>query len=108
MASTPINLRMFEERKITWMFARAGLFAAAMFLGSGCVSTQVIDQTLPPYASRSDEGAEPANAPKPMVVPEYSENPAAIQSEGGGVTQTQHAIGDAVLSPFRALGKLLN
>jgi hypothetical protein len=98
---------MFGPRKLNWMFGSVGLFAAAMIFAAGCASRQVIDQTMPPYASTSDEAAEPANAPKPMVVPEYSENPPATQAEGG-VTQTQHAIGDAVLSPFRALGKLLN
>ena len=32
---------------------------------AGCVQTQDIDQTLPPYASISDDGRDPASAPKP-------------------------------------------
>ncbi len=32
---------------------------------AGCMQTQEIDQTLPPYASISDQDRDPASAPKP-------------------------------------------
>jgi hypothetical protein len=34
-------------------------------LASGCMETQEIDQTVPPYASISDEGREPPKLPPP-------------------------------------------
>ncbi|MFZ0677226.1 hypothetical protein [Candidatus Binatus sp.] len=43
----------------------AAMVASAIMLGAGCMQTQEIDQTLPPYASISDEGREPPKLPPP-------------------------------------------
>jgi len=44
--------------------------AAAMLVCAisiaGCVQTQEIDQTMPPYASISDEGRDPPKPPPPQ------------------------------------------
>ena len=50
------------------------------------MQTQEIDQTLPPYASISDEGRDPASAPKP---------PPSDDSCG-----VMCSIGSAIVSPF--------
>jgi hypothetical protein len=70
------------------------ILAAAMACGAiafaeGCMQTQEVDQTLPPYASISDEGRDPANAPKP---------PASDDSCG-----VMCSIGTAIVSPFENL-----
>jgi hypothetical protein len=59
-------------------------------LASGCVQTQEIDQTLPPYASISDEGRDPASAPKPP------------SDDSGGVMSS---IGNAIVYPFHIMAK---
>jgi hypothetical protein len=41
------------------------MIAGAVALSS-CTTTQEIDQTLPPYASISDEGRDPATMAKPQ------------------------------------------
>ena len=43
----------------------AAMVAAAIMLGAGCMQTQEIDQTMPPYASISDEGRDPPPKPPP-------------------------------------------
>jgi hypothetical protein len=43
----------------------AALVIAAILLASGCMETQEIDQTVPPYASISDEGRDPPKLPPP-------------------------------------------
>ena len=42
----------------------AAMLACAIGL-AGCVQTQEIDQTMPPYASISDEGRDPPPKPPP-------------------------------------------
>jgi hypothetical protein len=39
------------------------MVAGAVMLAAGCMQTQEIDQTLPPYASISDEGRDPPKPP---------------------------------------------
>ena len=63
--------------------------ASAIMLAAGCMQTQEIDQTLPPYASISDEGRDPASAPKP---------PPSDDSCG-----VMCSIGNAIVSPFEAI-----
>ncbi len=41
----------------------AAMVAGAILLAGGCMQTQEIDQTLPPYASISDEGRDPPKPP---------------------------------------------
>jgi hypothetical protein len=41
----------------------AAMVAGAIMLAAGCMQTQEIDQTLPPYASISDEGRDPPKPP---------------------------------------------
>jgi hypothetical protein len=65
----------------------------AVAIAAGCTTTQEIDQTLPPYASISDEGRDPASAPTPT--------PSASSSGDSGVMS---AIGDAIVYPFRLIG----
>ena len=59
----------------------------AIALAGGCMQTQEIDQTLPPYASISDEGRDPANLPKPQA----SDDSCGVMC----------SIGSAIVSPFR-------
>lgn len=67
----------------------AAIVGGALTLASGCMTTQETDQTLPPYASISDAGRDPASLPKPP--PDNS----------GGVMSS---IGDAIIYPFRQIG----
>jgi hypothetical protein len=67
----------------------AAMACGAIALAGGCMQTQEVDQTLPPYASISDEGRDPANAPKP---------PASDDSCG-----VMCSIGTAIVSPFENL-----
>lgn len=39
------------------------MVAGALAFAAGCMQTQEIDQTLPPYASISDEGRDPPKPP---------------------------------------------
>jgi hypothetical protein len=72
------------------------ILAAAMLGGAiafaGCVQTQEIDQTMPPYASISDEGRDPASAPKP----------AASEDSGGFM----NALGSVLMFPVRMIEAL--
>jgi hypothetical protein len=65
----------------------------AFALAAGC-TTQEIDQTMPPYASISDEARDPASAPTPA---QY----ASSGSSGGAM----RAIGNALMYPFHLIGE---
>ena len=45
--------------------ALAAMVAGAIMLAAGCMQTQEIDQTMPPYASISDEARDPPPKPAP-------------------------------------------
>ena len=53
---------MTRVRKSTFA---AAMVAGAIMLAAGCMQTQEIDQTMPPYASISDEGRDPPPKPPP-------------------------------------------
>ena len=72
----------------------AAIVACAIAFAAGCV-TEEVNQTLPPYASTSDEGRDPASAPSPAV---------DAGSSGGVMSSTGHVIGDVITAPFRAIG----
>jgi len=59
-------------------------------VAAGCMQTQEIDQTVPPYASISDEARDPASMPTPT--------PSA--SNSGSVMS---AIGSAIMFPVHLL-----
>jgi len=60
----------------------------AIALAAGCMQTQEVDQTLPPYASISDDARDPASMPKPPA------------DDSCGV---MCSIGTAIVSPFENL-----
>ena len=68
----------------------AAMLASAIAL-AGC-ETQDIDQTMPPYASISDDGRDPASAPKP---------PASDDSGG-----FMNALGSVLMFPVRMIEAL--
>jgi hypothetical protein len=70
----------------------AAIVACAIAFAAGCV-TEEESQTMPPYASASDEGRDPASAPSPPA-----------SSSGGVMNSTGHVIGDVITAPFRAIG----
>jgi hypothetical protein len=74
----------------------AAIVAVAIAFAAGCV-TEEESQTIPPYASTSDEGRDPASAPSPAVSADSG-------SSGGVVSSTGHVIGDVITAPFRAIG----
>ena len=74
---------------ISKSFLAATMLASAIAL-AGCVQTQEIDQTMPPYASISDEGRDP---PKP----------APSNDSGGGFMS---ALGSALMFPVRMIEAL--
>ena len=57
----------------------AAMAASAIMLAAGCMQTQEIDQTMPPYASISDEGRDP---PKP---PPSDDSPGIMSRMGSAV-----------------------
>jgi hypothetical protein len=65
------------------------LVGSALALATGCTTTETTYQTLPPYASISDEDRDPASAPKPPA------------DDSGGVWSS---IGDAIMYPFHLIG----
>jgi hypothetical protein len=73
----------------------AAIVACAIAFAAGCV-TEEVDQTIPPYATTSDEGRDPASAPSPAS--------ADAGSSGGVMSSTGHVIGDVITAPFRAIG----
>jgi hypothetical protein len=74
----------------------AAIVASAIAFAAGCV-TEEVNQTIPPYASTSDEGRDPASAPSSAASPDSG-------SSGGVVSSTGHVIGDVITAPFRAIG----
>ena len=66
------------------------MLACALAL-AGCMQTQEIDETLPPYASISDEGREPPKSPPPDD-----------DSSGGFMS----AIGSVLMFPVRMIEAL--
>jgi hypothetical protein len=65
------------------------MVVSALALAAGCMQTQEIDQTIPPYASISDEDRDPASAPKP---------PSSEDSDG-----VMSAIGTALMYPVHLI-----
>lgn len=41
------------------------MIAGVLMLAAGCMQTQEIDQTMPPYASISDQDRDPPKPPPP-------------------------------------------
>ena len=82
---------------------RAALVAVAIALASGCTAREVIDQTLPPYASTSDTGSEPSSAPSPVVVPELTGGPPEDKPESF-LGKMADAIGSAIKFPLHMMG----
>jgi hypothetical protein len=81
--------RSAETKRVTARWKSilvAAMAGGAIVIAEGCMQTQEIDQTLPPYASISDEGRDPASAPKP---------PPSDDSCG-----VMCSIGSAIVSPF--------
>ncbi len=82
---------MSESERMTRI--RTSVLAAATVAGAlalaGCVQTQEIDQTMPPYASISDEGRDP---PKPPP-----------SNDSGGF---MNALGSALMFPVRMIEAL--
>ena len=72
----------------------AAIVACAIAFAAGCV-TEETSETIPPYASTSDEGRNPASGPSPT---------ADAGSSGGVMSGTGHVIGDVITAPFRAIG----
>jgi hypothetical protein len=68
------------------------MVAGALALAAGCMTTQETDQTLPPYASISDEGRDPASVPKS---PQSDDSGGIMSSIGNAVMYPFHLIGDA-------------
>ncbi len=77
MAGEPKNVTRI--RKSTFA---AAMVAGAIMLAAGCMQTQEIDQTMPPYASISDEGRDPASAPKP---PPSDDSPGIMSRMGSAI-----------------------
>jgi hypothetical protein len=73
------------------ILAAAAIVGGLLMLAAGCMQTQEIDQTLPPYASISDDAGDPASAPKPPP-----------SADSGGVLSS---IGDAIAYPFHLIGE---
>jgi hypothetical protein len=59
----------------------AAIVGGALMLATGCMETQEIDQTMPPYASISDEGRDP---PKP---PPSDDSPGIMSRIGSAIAQ---------------------
>jgi len=71
------------------------MVGGAIALAAGCMTSQEIDQTLPPYASISDEARDPASVPTPA--------PSASSSgDSGGLMS---AIGTTIMYPFLLVGE---
>jgi hypothetical protein len=68
-----------ERRKST---IAAAMVAGALVLAAGCMQTTETDQTLPPYASISDEGREP---PKPQL--QDDDSPSFMSRLGSAIWQ---------------------
>lgn len=93
----PRRLRLLIQSPRRKLILPAAIVACAIAFGAGCTSHEEIDETMPPYASTSDEGRYPASAPSPAV--------SSNAGDSGGVMHTTgHVIGDVIMAPFRALG----
>ena len=68
---------MTRVRKSTFAAAMA---AGAIMLAAGCMQTQEIDQTMPPYASISDEGRDP-----PPKTPPSDDSPGIMSRIGSAI-----------------------
>jgi hypothetical protein len=78
--------RVTGRRKSTLAAAIVGI---AIALAAGCMTQhQQIDETLPPYASISDAGRDPASAPTPT--PSASDSPGVMDSIGNAIVYTFH------------------
>ncbi|MGA9722184.1 MAG: hypothetical protein WBQ86_07020 [Candidatus Binatus sp.] len=75
---------MRGKQKSTLAAAIVGIAIAA-----GCMTEhQEIDETLPPYASISDAGRDPASAPTPT--PSASDSGGVMDSIGNAIAYTFH------------------
>jgi hypothetical protein len=79
---------MISTRKL---IIPAAIAACVLALGAGC-TTEQISQTVPPYATISDEDRDPSSAPRAA---------STDTGDSGGVMST---IGDAIMWPFRTIG----
>jgi len=70
------------------------MVACAITLGAGC-TTEETSQTIPPYASISDEARDPASLPR------------GANSNAGNSGGVMSTIGDAITWPFREIGAAL-
>jgi hypothetical protein len=73
----------------------AAIVGGAIALAAGCMTTQEIDETIPPYAYISDEPRSPASAPTPAP-------PASSSGDSGGIMS---AIGTVIVFPFHLIGE---
>ncbi len=89
---------MTRSRKII----RAAIAVCAILSAIGCWTHEEISQTMPPYASTSDAGRDPASVPTPVAVPEVVENPQPGEPQGFAA-KTGHAIATVLLFPFRMI-----
>ena len=78
-----------QTKPVTKSILAAAMVGAAIVLAAGCTTTETTYQTLPPYASISDEDRDPASAPKPP------------SDDSGGFWSS---IGDAIMYPFHLIG----
>jgi hypothetical protein len=76
---------------ITKSILAAAMLTCAISV-AGCVQTQDIDQTMPPYASIADDGRDPASAPKPPP-----------SDDSGGF---MNALGSVLMFPVRMIEAL--
>ncbi len=87
-----------ETKRVTarwkWNLA-AAIVGGAIALAAGCTTTQEIDQTIPPYASISDQARDPAGAP----------TPAPSASSSGDSGSILSAIGTVIMFPFHLIGE---
>lgn len=70
----------------------AAIAACALAFATGC-TTEEISQTVPPYATISDEDRNPASAPR------------AATPDTGDSSGVMSTIGDAITWPFRTIGE---
>ena len=67
----------------------AAIVGIAIALAAGCMTEhQEIDETLPPYASISEDARDPASAPTPT--PSASDSGGVMDSIGNAIAYTFH------------------
>jgi hypothetical protein len=94
---------IYRDRQMTVirkLILPAAFVACAIAFAAGCV-TEETSETIPPYASTSDEGRNPASTPSPTASQEAG-------SSGGVMSSTGHVIGDVITAPFRAIGDVFS